>query len=49
VVPPSLTIRNTVAPRITLVLVAWALAAGAVLLIPSLIYLRRTFATRQAR
>lgn len=49
VVPPSLTIRNTVAPRITLVIVAWALAAGAVLLIPSLIYLRRTFATRQAR
>src|SRR5450759_4939643 len=49
VVPPSLTIRNTVAPRITLVLVAWALAAGAVLLIPSLIYLRKTFATRQAR
>ncbi|MCR4374410.1 MAG: cytochrome d ubiquinol oxidase subunit II [Acidobacteria bacterium] len=49
VVPSSLTIRNSVAPRVTLVLVAWALAAGAVLLIPSLLYLRRTFATHRAR
>jgi cytochrome d ubiquinol oxidase subunit II len=49
VVPPSLTIRNSAAPRITLVIVAWALAAGAVLLIPSLLYLRRTFATQRAR
>ena len=48
-VPSDLTIRNTVAPRITLVIVAWALAAGAVLLIPSLLYLRRTFATQRAR
>ena len=48
VVPPSLTIRNAVAPRITIVIVVWALAAGAMLLIPSLIYLRRTFATRRA-
>ena len=47
-VPSTLTIRNSVAPRITLVLVAWALAAGALLLIPSLLYLRRTFATRHS-
>jgi len=49
VVPPQLTIRNSVAPRITLVIVAWALAAGAVLLIPSLLYLRRTFETKRSR
>ncbi len=49
VVPSSLTIRNSVAPRVTLVIVAWALVAGAVLLIPSLFYLRRTFATHRAR
>lgn len=47
-VPSGLTIRSTVAPRITLVIVAWALAAGAVLLIPSLLYLRRTFATHRS-
>ncbi|MHB1862691.1 MAG: cytochrome d ubiquinol oxidase subunit II [Gemmatimonadaceae bacterium] len=49
VVPPNLTIENTAAPRITLELVAWALAAGAALLIPSLVYLRRTFAARRTR
>ncbi len=49
VVPPGLTIENTAAPRITLELVAWALAAGAALLIPSLVYLRRTFAARRTR
>lgn len=49
VVPPGLTIENTAAPRITLELVAWALGAGAVLLIPSLVYLRRTFAARRTR
>jgi cytochrome d ubiquinol oxidase subunit II len=48
VVPPTLTIRDAVAPRITLVIVAWALLVGAVLLIPSLVYLRRTFATQRA-
>jgi len=48
VVPSTLTIRNSVAPRITLVIVAWALATGALLLIPSLLYLRRTFATHRS-
>jgi cytochrome d ubiquinol oxidase subunit II len=49
VVPPNLTITNTVSPRITLVITAWALAAGAALLIPSLLYLFRTFAAQRPR
>ncbi|MDE3152179.1 MAG: cytochrome d ubiquinol oxidase subunit II [Gemmatimonadota bacterium] len=47
VVPPTLTIRGAAAPRITLQIVAWALAAGALLLVPSLAYLRRTFRARR--
>ena len=47
VVPPSLTIRGAAAPAVTLRIVTGALAAGALLLVPSLIYLRRTFAARR--
>ena len=46
-VPPTLTIDGAAAPRITLQLVAGALGAGALLLVPSLVYLRRTFAVRR--
>ncbi|MEO8881710.1 MAG: cytochrome d ubiquinol oxidase subunit II [Gemmatimonadaceae bacterium] len=41
--PPSLTIQNAAAPMRTLVLVLWALAAGACVLFPSLYYLFRIF------
>ena len=44
VVPPTLTIRATAAPRTTLELLIGALAAGALILVPALIYLFRTFA-----
>jgi cytochrome d ubiquinol oxidase subunit II len=43
-VPFNLTIRDAAAPRITLVLLLGCLAGGSLLLIPSLIYLFRTFA-----
>jgi cytochrome d ubiquinol oxidase subunit II len=43
VVPPTLTIADAAAPRITLTLVLWALAAGALVLFPSLAYLFRVF------
>jgi cytochrome bd ubiquinol oxidase subunit II len=43
IVPPLLTIRDAAAPRITLELLLTALAVGAVVLIPSLVYLFRTF------
>ena len=50
VVPPTLTVRGTAAPRITLELLVAALAAGAVILIPALAYLYRTFtAERKVR
>jgi cytochrome bd ubiquinol oxidase subunit II len=50
VLPPTLTIRNAAAPRITLELLVGALAAGAVLLLPALAYLFRTFtAERRVR
>ena len=42
-IPPDLTIRAAAAPRITLVLVLWAGATGALVLFPSLIYLLRVF------
>src|SRR5262249_27745057 len=48
-VPPDLTIRAAAAPRITLVPVLWALAAGALVLFPSLIYLFRVFKREPAR
>jgi cytochrome d ubiquinol oxidase subunit II len=41
--PPSLTIEAAAAPSRTLVLVLWALAAGACVLFPSLFYLFRIF------
>jgi cytochrome d ubiquinol oxidase subunit II len=42
-VPPTLTIADAAAPRRTLVLTLWALAAGALVLFPSLAYLFRIF------
>ena len=44
-VPPSLTIHDAAAPAITLKLTLYALAAGAVVLVPSLWYLFRVFKT----
>jgi cytochrome d ubiquinol oxidase subunit II len=46
VIPSTLTIRDAAAPTITIKIVMWALAGGAVILIPSLVNLRRTFAAR---
>jgi cytochrome bd ubiquinol oxidase subunit II len=43
VLPPSLTIEAAAAPNRTLVLILWALAAGACILLPSLYYLFRVF------
>jgi cytochrome d ubiquinol oxidase subunit II len=44
IVPPVATLRDAAAPRVTLELLLTALALGALLLIPSLVYLFRTFA-----
>jgi cytochrome d ubiquinol oxidase subunit II len=50
VVPPTMTIRDAAAPRVTLALLLAALAAGAVILLPALAYLFRTFtAERRVR
>jgi cytochrome bd ubiquinol oxidase subunit II len=43
VLPPRLTIEAAAAPNRTLVLILWALAAGACVLLPSLYYLFRVF------
>jgi cytochrome d ubiquinol oxidase subunit II len=43
VLPPTMTIREVAAPRVTLELLLGALVAGAVLLLPALAYLFRTF------
>jgi cytochrome d ubiquinol oxidase subunit II len=43
IVPPDLTIQNAAAPRATLVLILAALAAGGLVLFPSLAYLFRVF------
>jgi cytochrome bd ubiquinol oxidase subunit II len=43
IVPPDLTIRSAAAPRETLVLILAALAAGGLVLFPSLAYLFRVF------
>jgi cytochrome d ubiquinol oxidase subunit II len=43
VLPPTLTISEAAAPSRTLILVLWALAAGACVLLPSLYYLFRVF------
>jgi cytochrome d ubiquinol oxidase subunit II len=48
-IPPDLTIRSAAAPRVTLVLVLWVLAAGGLVLFPSLIYLFRVFKQAPAR
>ena len=45
VVPPTLTIRDTAAPRATLELLMAALVGGALILFPALAYLYRTFAS----
>jgi cytochrome d ubiquinol oxidase subunit II len=47
-VPPSITIAGAAAPPVTLRLVAWTLAGGALLLIPSLGYLFVVFKGRSA-
>ena len=47
VVPPALTIRDAAAPAVTLRLLALGLAAGAIILLPSLRYLLRTFKGRR--
>ena len=46
-IPPVLTIRDAAAPAVTLRLLAVGLAAGAVILLPSLQYLLRTFKTKR--
>jgi cytochrome d ubiquinol oxidase subunit II len=48
IVPPDLTIRSAAAPRETLVPILAALAAGAVVLFPSLAYLFRVFKSKKA-
>jgi cytochrome d ubiquinol oxidase subunit II len=47
--PPTLTIRDAAAPARTLSLVLWILAGGAVILVPSLALLLRTFAGQPTR
>jgi cytochrome d ubiquinol oxidase subunit II len=48
IIPPDLTIRGAAAPRATLVLILAALAAGALVLFPSLAYLFRVFKSKEA-
>jgi cytochrome d ubiquinol oxidase subunit II len=43
ILPPDLAIEDAAAPALTLRLVAWALGAGFVVLVPSLVYLYRVF------
>jgi cytochrome d ubiquinol oxidase subunit II len=43
-IPPAQTLRAAAAPRITLLLLLYALVAGGAILLPSLAYLFRTFA-----
>jgi cytochrome d ubiquinol oxidase subunit II len=45
-IPPTLRIHDAAAPRITLELLLWGLVGGSVLLLPSLVYLMRTFGRR---
>jgi cytochrome bd ubiquinol oxidase subunit II len=47
-VPPTLTIADAAAPGATLTLVLWALAGGALVLFPSLLYLFRIFKRQPA-
>jgi cytochrome bd ubiquinol oxidase subunit II len=46
-IPPTLTIRDAAAPTVTLRLLAVGLAVGAVILLPSLHYMLRTFKTKR--
>jgi cytochrome bd ubiquinol oxidase subunit II len=46
-IPPTLTIRDAAAPTVTLRLLAAGLAVGAVILLPSLHYMLRTFKTKR--
>ena len=46
--PPGFTVQGAAAPDVTLRLVAWALAAGALVLLPSLWYLFRVFKSAPA-
>jgi cytochrome bd-type quinol oxidase subunit 2 len=46
-VAPGLTIRSAAAPEATLRPLAWALAAGALVLFPSLFFLLRVFKRRE--
>ena len=48
-IPSDLTIRAAAAPRITLILILWALTAGGLVLFPSLVYLLRVFKREPAR
>jgi cytochrome d ubiquinol oxidase subunit II len=47
VIPPALTIREAAAPAATLRLLAWGLAAGALVLLPSLRYMLRVFKSQR--
>jgi len=49
VIPPAQTLRAVAAPRVTLVFLLCGLLGGAFILIPSLAYLYRTFASDQRR
>jgi cytochrome d ubiquinol oxidase subunit II len=46
-IPPKLTIRDAAAPAVTLRLLAVGLAGGAIILLPSLQYMLRTFKTKR--
>jgi cytochrome d ubiquinol oxidase subunit II len=48
VIPWSLTLRDAAAPRVTLQLLLYALIGGAVVLLPSLVYLFRSFSGGEA-
>jgi len=47
VIPPALTIREAAAPAVTLRLLAIGLAAGAIVLLPSLRYMFKVFKTKR--
>jgi len=47
VIPPALTIREAAAPAVTLRLLAIGLAAGAIVLLPSLRYMFKVFKTNR--
>jgi cytochrome d ubiquinol oxidase subunit II len=48
-IPPSGSIATLAAPEVTLRLLLIALACGSVILLPSLVYLFRTFATSRTK